>query len=184
MRKLLLAIFLAALFGFLLTASLRAESTNAATRDIRIDLSTDHDISPEILAKLTPDQIHELMKIKLEKADVPMVAPLIVLIVFGMPVAIVAVVLVFRQRRNRQLHQTLAAMIDKGVPIPPELLAPEVRRRPSDLRRGIVLMMAGLGIIGFFLAQREEAWGLGLIPLLIGFGYLIVWKLDQNNQAR
>jgi hypothetical protein len=179
-----LTALLAVLIGFLLAAALRAESTGEPSHDLKIDLTTGKEIPPEVIEKLTPDQLHELMVMKLDKsADVPWMVPIIVAIVFGMPVAIVATVLWFRRQHNRQLHQTLAMMIEKGVPIPPELLAPEQRRRPSDLRRGVVLVMTGLGVIGFFAAQRQEAWGLGLIPLLIGVGYLLVWKLDQRKQA-
>jgi hypothetical protein len=152
--------------------------------DAALDLTKGKEIPPEIAERLTADQLYELMQMKMEKsADIPVVAPLIVAIVFGCPVLIVAAVLYFRQRRHAMMHRTLAAMIEKGTPIPPELLTPEPRRRPSDLRRGIVLLMTGFGVIGFFLAQKEEGWGLGLIPLLIGVGYLIVWKLDQRKQA-
>lgn len=179
-----LTALLAALIGFLLAAALRAESTGRPPDEIKIDLTKGKDIPPEVVEKLSPEQLHELMMVKLGRsADVPALVPLIVAIVFGAPVAIVAVVLWFRHRRHRLLHETIARMIERGVPIPPELLAPEERRKPSDLRRGVVLVMTGLGVIGFFAVQREDAWGLGLIPLLIGAGYLIVWRLDQRNPA-
>jgi hypothetical protein len=205
MKSRVLTIFVAYLIGFLLAATLSADEPAAppqpsATESELQDLQRELKGIPEEIAselkkgktrrhemyeKLTPEQIFELEKIRLNQPppDVPGTAPIIVAIVFGMPVAIVAVVLWFRHRRNRQLHDTLARMIEKGVPIPPELLTPPERRKPSDLRRGVVLIAAGLGVIGFFLAQGEDAWGLGLIPLLIGAGYLVVWKLDQRKQV-
>lgn len=143
-------------------------------------------ISKELRDKLTPDQLFQLEQMRLAnemKGDIPGMAPLIVAIVFGFPVAIVVVVLIFRQRRNAMLHKTLAAMIDKGVPIPPELLTPAERRPKSDLRRGITLVATGIGMVVFFALQHEEVWGLGLIPLLIGIGYLVVWRLDPNRKV-
>ncbi len=179
-----LTALVAVLIGFLLAAALRAESTAEPPHDLKIELAKGKDIPPEVIEKLSPEQLHELMMAKLGRSsEVPALVPVIVAIVFGTPVAIVAVVLWFRQRRNRQLHQTLALMIEKGVPIPPELLAPEAQRKPSDLRRGILLIATGAGVIGFFLTHEADAWGLGLIPLLIGVGYLVVWKLDQRKQA-
>ena len=50
---------------------------------------------------------------------IPIVA---MLIVFGAGVTIVAIALSFNHRRNKMLHETLRAMIDKGVPITPEFL--------------------------------------------------------------
>src|SRR5690349_13868279 len=51
----------------------------------------------------------------------PRVGPFIpiisILAVFGMPVAIVGIVLFVRYRRNRMLHETIRAMVEKGVPI-------------------------------------------------------------------
>lgn len=142
-----------------------------------------HGMPKEILEKLSAEQILEIEKARLAVPDVPSAAPLIVAIVFLCPVAIVAVVLVFRQRRHAMLHKTLTTMIEKGTPIPPELLRPEMKQPKSDLRRGVVLIAVGLGIAGFLLAQKENAWGVGLIPLLIGVGYLVVWKLDPNRKA-
>jgi hypothetical protein len=42
---------------------------------------------------------------------------------FGMVVAIIALAGYFAHRRNKMAHETMRAMIDKGVPITPELVA-------------------------------------------------------------
>ena len=152
---------------------------------MRVNISTDDEeaVPKEVADKLSPEQLFKLMALREERhRDVPGAAPLIVAIVFGMPVAIVALVLVYRYRKNAMLHRTLAAMIDKGVPIPPELLQPD-KPRKSDLRRGLTLIAAGAGLVVFFIADKDyDAWGLGLIPLLIGVGYLIAWKLEEKKQ--
>src|SRR5688572_24743453 len=53
----------------------------------------------------------------------PLLPIISVVMVFGMPIAIVALFVALRHRRNRMMHETLRAMVEKGVPIPPELLA-------------------------------------------------------------
>ena len=76
-------------------------------------------------------------------------------------------------------------MVEKGQPVPAALLnPPPALRQRSDLRRGVVLTMIGLGLMVFFGAVNDwegGAWTLGLIPFLIGAGYLLVWKLDTKK---
>jgi hypothetical protein len=93
--------------------------------------------------------------------------------------------LYFRSRQNLQRHLTLRLMIEKGAEIPPELLTPPVKPR-SDLRKGVVLLAGGIGATIFFaLVKTGDAggvWSLGLIPTLIGLGYLIVWLIETGRQ--
>lgn len=106
---------------------------------------------------------------------------------FGAPVLIVAAIMFFSYLRSRSLHRTVREMVEKGQPVPPTLFAPPpaVRAR-SDVRRGIVLVMVGFGLMIFFGAVNEwegGAWALGIIPFLIGVGYLLVWKLEGPKDA-
>ena len=103
---------------------------------------------------------------------------------FGAPVLIVTTILFFSFLRNRALHRTVRMMVEKGQPVPPEMFAipgtpAKVR---SDLRRGIILTMVGLGLVIFLAAVNGGfsggEWAVGVIPLMIGLGYLLVWKLD------
>jgi hypothetical protein len=81
-------------------------------------------------------------------------------------------------------HQTLQAMVEKGMQIPAGLLdqAASPGRASRDQRRGILLVCAGVGIALFLLADSgpEEAM-LGMIPALIGVGYLIVARLEARR---
>jgi hypothetical protein len=123
--------------------------------------------------------------------DVPeAVIPLIGIIfttVFGAPVLIVAVIMYFGFSRNRMMHKTIRLMVEKGQPVPPALLAPPppaVRQR-SDMRRGVVLVMIGLALMLFFGAVKSwqgGAWAIGIIPFVIGVGYLLVWKLEGGQK--
>jgi hypothetical protein len=109
------------------------------------------------------------------------------LAVFGSPVLIVAVILYFGFSRNRMMHKTVRMMVEKGQPVPAALLnpPPAVRKR-SDMRRGVVLVMVGLGLMLFLAAVNEGeggTWAVGIIPFLIGAGYLIVWKMEGKGEA-
>ncbi len=104
---------------------------------------------------------------------------------FGAPVLVVAAIMFFSYLRSRSLHRTVRMMVEKGQPVPAALFAPPptIRAR-SDMRRGVVLVMVGLGCMVFFGAVNDwenGVWALGVIPFLIGAGYLLVWKLEGNK---
>jgi Domain of unknown function (DUF6249) len=106
---------------------------------------------------------------------------------FGAPVLIVAAIMFFSYLRSRSLHRTVREMVAKGQPVPPALFAPPpaIRAR-SDFRRGVVLMMVGFALMIFFGAMNDwdgGAWAIGIIPFLIGAGYLLVWKFESPKDA-
>jgi hypothetical protein len=122
--------------------------------------------------------------------DIPaMVIPLVGIVfltIFGAPVLIVGLILYFSFSRQRALHKTVRMMVEKGQPVPEALLAPPppAQRQRSDLRRGVILTMIGVGLMVFLAAANDwegGSWTLGLIPFLIGAGYLLVWKLDTKK---
>jgi hypothetical protein len=101
---------------------------------------------------------------------------------FGAPVLVVGAIMFFSYLKSRSLHRTVREMVEKGQPVPPTLFAPPpIIRARSDMRRGVVLVMVGFGLMVFFGAVNDwegGAWALGIIPFLIGVGYLLVWKLE------
>ena len=118
-----------------------------------------------------------------------MVIPLVGIVfltIFGAPVLIVGLILYFSFSRQRALHKTVRMMVEKSQPVPEALLAPQppAQRQRSDLRRGVILTMIGVGLMVFLAAANDwegGSWTLGLIPFLIGAGYLLVWKLDTKK---
>jgi Domain of unknown function (DUF6249) len=115
---------------------------------------------------------------------IPIVA-ITMLTVFGAPVLIVGLIMYFSFSRSRALQKTVRMMVEKGQPVPEALLnPPPAQRQRSDLRKGIVLAMIGIGLMVFFGAVNDwegGSWTIGLIPFLIGAGYLLVWKLDTKK---
>jgi hypothetical protein len=116
---------------------------------------------------------------------IPIVA-IVFLSIFGAPVLIVIMVGLISLSATRMRQRTIRLMVEKGQPVPAELLVPATRglRRRSDVRRGVVWTMIGFGLMIWLAAVNDwegGAWSFGLIPFLIGLGYLIVWKLENKK---
>jgi len=113
------------------------------------------------------------------------IALMSVILLFSTPIIIVIAILVHRSQRTKRIHETVVKLAEKGLPIPPDLFID----RPSEdtrspLSKGVVLIAVGLGLTIFFLTipDRHAPWGVGMIPLLIGIGYLIVWRLEDRKE--
>lgn len=117
-------------------------------------------------------------------ALVPIIA---LLLIFGMPVVIVISVLRHKANRARLLQETILKLAEKGHPIPQQLLEGNIGesggdwRKKPPLHKGIVLTAVGSGLITMLLSMNNRAWGAGMIPLLMGIGYLIIWRLESRN---
>src|SRR5260370_14635166 len=130
-------------------------------------------VTPTTTASVSPsdlaDRIHQKLEKKLrshhgitidggdkdEDADVrkmrdfiaiPIVA-IVFLSIFGAPVLIVIMIGMFTLMVSRMRQRTIRMMVEKGQPIPAELLAPATRgvRRRSAVRPGLISATVGLG---------------------------------------
>ena len=116
----------------------------------------------------------------------------LVALVMLTPVAILLVFLRYRTNITRERYRTLLQLADRGIELPHELMAePQVPH--ADRRRGLVLVAGGLGVIAMFVALPFEfhdgqristLWGLGLLPLITGLGYVASWWLNQRDAMR
>jgi hypothetical protein len=114
-----------------------------------------------------------------------LVALMSVIMIFCTPVIIVIAILVHRSQRTKRIHETVVKLAEKGLPIPPELFIDKpAEDSRSALSKGVVLVAVGLGLTIFFLTlqDRHAPWGVGMIPLLIGAGYLLVWWLEGRKE--
>ncbi len=107
---------------------------------------------------------------------------------FTMVVAIIVVVQTFRLRRQKLVHETMRLMIEKGLPVPPELINPPPPVKPpkSDLRRGLIWLALGMGLIVLLNKVGDEpgVWAVGLTPALIGAAYLLCWLIGLSRERR
>ncbi len=99
---------------------------------------------------------------------------------FGMVfvIGVVVVVMEYRHRRNRQLHETIARFAEKGLPLPNELFSTESAPK-SRLFGALTLTGLGVGLMVLFGAQGGDEWGIGAVPLAVGLAQLLAWKLEQ-----
>src|SRR5579871_3327799 len=111
---------------------------------------------------------------------------LIPLVVMASPVLIVLLVLNYRRQQTQERYRTLLQLADKGVELPSQLWV-EPQLAYSERRRALVLISAGIGVMLTLLAlpgqfdnghSVHELWGLGLLPLTTGLGYLASWWLN------
>jgi hypothetical protein len=98
------------------------------------------------------------------------------LVSLGLPLALAAVVLAYKHQRNRLNQEAILRLAEKGLPVPPELLAPP--KRQAGLRGGLVLIALGIGL-GAFFAQLGLPWSIGLIPGLMGLALLAAWRIAR-----
>jgi hypothetical protein len=109
--------------------------------------------------------------------------------VFGFAAVTIGIVAYARHRNGRLRHETIRLAIEKGQPLPPELLDPIRRSDPAlrDLRRGLLLLALGLGACLYFGLSPEpdlhQQWAAGFIPGLMGLAYLATWAIGRRMPA-
>jgi hypothetical protein len=108
--------------------------------------------------------------------------PELLIPLFGMlmPIAIVVIALTFAQKFQERKHQTIVSLLEKGLPVPRELLR-SPRRDGSPLMRALTLIGVGVGVTSLLFAMfgtTHGLWASGLIPLAIGVAQLIAIKLE------
>ena len=155
--------------------------------------------APELVQRLTNEQVFELLERKLDvdrrRSDPPWIAGVVPVAFFAFVLLVVWFALQHRGRQEAKRHETIRAMIDKGLEIPRELLAPPRAREPEspvlrDLRRGLLLICTGLGLsacfgmIGIWNQEALRGTAIGLVPLFIGLGYVAVSKLARKDERR
>jgi uncharacterized integral membrane protein len=106
---------------------------------------------------------------------IPIVVPLGA---FALAAFIVGAVMLANHRARELRHQTIRLALEKGQPIPKELLEPSSpARRGSDLSRGIKLISVGIGLSAFLYLWHHRTWPVGLILIALGIGNLVSHRL-------
>jgi hypothetical protein len=110
---------------------------------------------------------------------------LIPVVAILMPLVVVVVALNFAYRYQERKHKTIVDLLEKGLPVPRELLRPQ-QRTGSPLMRALTLVGVGVGVCAFLallIGVEHGVWACGLIPLCIGVAQLIALKLEPQRPA-
>ncbi len=116
---------------------------------------------------------------------------------FAMVAAIVITPFWFKARERRELHATLRTAIEKGQPVPPEVIEAMTRAvkppptRLRDLRTGVIWLAIGLGVAGatyfggFLGGDRDfDGFGFACIPGVIGVAFIVLSFFNPNKEPR
>jgi hypothetical protein len=107
-------------------------------------------------------------------------------IIFGFVLVIVIGAFYAGYLETKQKQETLRLAIEKGVSIPPELVAGlEGRKNPDrDLRRGIrqIFIGIGLGVLLWFVSPYRNVWAVGAMLVIFGIGHVVAWALTRRSE--
>jgi F0F1-type ATP synthase membrane subunit c/vacuolar-type H+-ATPase subunit K len=118
----------------------------------------------------------------------------------GMIIAIVLGPAYLKSRERREIQETVRTAIDKGQPLPPEMIdamtrdvAKTLPSRTRDIRRGIIWLAVGVGIAAFSYLSAV-GWhdndageffggmtGVAAIPVTIGLAFLVLSFFNKNK---
>jgi hypothetical protein len=108
-------------------------------------------------------------------------------IVFGVGVAMVAIVTVHREKVKRAelRHRERLAAIEKGIELPPDPADLEPHRKGGLLRSGLVGLFVGIVLYFALNAVADEDVALfGLIPAAVGVANLIAHFVDVRKSRK
>lgn len=115
--------------------------------------------------------------------------------VFGSLVAIVVGPGWIKARERREVQVTVRAALDKGQPLPPEVIetltrdiAQNLSSRTKDLRRGVLTLAAaaGIALLGYAIGMEagEAVYpmlGLAAVPAMIGLAFIVLSFFNPNR---
>jgi hypothetical protein len=99
-------------------------------------------------------------------------------------VAVVGIIFYFKHRQNMTTNETLRAMIEKGLPVTPELIdslkskrsksEAEGSRSRKDFRNGLILTGIGIGVV---MLCGKVGW----IVVFLGVAFLLIGMLNLGE---
>lgn len=106
-------------------------------------------------------------------------------IVFGIGIAVVAIVVGHREKLKRAelRHRERMAALEKGIDLPPEPDVDADRARTGSLKSGVMGIL--IGIVLYFALDRvasEDVALFGLIPAAVGAANLVAWLVESRRK--
>lgn len=127
--------------------------------------------------------------------DPGVIGALIPIFFFAMIAAIVIVPRYFRSLERQKMAETLRVAIEKGQPLPSEIvdaMSSNVKTPPTpqrDLRTGIIWLGIGIGLaaMGWALSFEEPdatlpLVGIACFPIFIGLAFVVMSFLNRHRQ--
>ena len=191
--------------GLFLLAALLYTGVQAANSGVNVDslkqeiIKNSKEIQDQkkdsvMLSKLSPDQLMELKKQELEirnqemknegNNEMPLNGFEIFLICL-LPFVFVATIIVIKTKsqkeESRRRYDLYTKSLEMGQTVPEHFFDEPKKANPaSNLKKGILCLFIGLGVlISFLVIHKENALILGIIPSFIGIGYLLVHFLEK-----
>jgi len=155
-----------------------------------------HDIQKDsfILSKLSPVQLMELKQKELEvkqqeaendgRSDMPLNGFGIVLICmlpFLFAGTIIVVNVRAKKEESKRKYDLYTKSLEMGQTVPEHFFDEPKKVNPSsNLKRGILWLVIGLGlVISFLVIHEKDGLILGIVPAFVGVGYLLVHFLEK-----
>ena len=137
----------------------------------------------------------------------PIIALLIPIVALMIPLSGLVLTYVAKIRKTALLHETIRKFAELGQPIPPELLMAEEEVLPNKeaysienrtrktgmlLRQSVIGMGLGIGLAAMLYLLNLESgnwsgdmsWAIGLVPLMLGMGWWLVWRHESAQLTR
>jgi hypothetical protein len=115
---------------------------------------------------------------------------------FAFLAAIILVPRFYKSRERQQMQETIRAAIERGQPLPPEMIdamTRDVRSAPSsgrDFRAGVIWLgvAVGLAVFGYVIGFEPDAadaryplMGMAAFPGFIGLAFLLVALFNRGK---
>ena len=125
--------------------------------------------------------------------------------IFLTPVVLLIGIIWYKLRKAKLQNEAMLALAERGVVPPaqaadaiaagasPASAAPQLYQQAvaarkrivwSDLRKGVLLAMAGLAFLFYAVTASGESSWIGLILLFVGVGYIALWWLEGRHLQR
>ena len=107
-----------------------------------------------------------------------------IIVPFASAIGIVWLILAYRQRRHRDRLRIIELSLTHGQPLPDSFFRSAGIDPQRRLLSGFYWLGAGIAIILFFAATFQAVWALGLFPLFIGIGRIVVARIETRQKEK